>query len=270
LSIETIYDVLTSLEKIGQVTDLELENVDGQSMSSAAHWKGMDVELMDVSFSYPDHGKYTLQDLNLKIEEGSRILITGPNGSGKSTLLQVIAGLYYPQSGNIAYDGSPIGSLNINDLQSVIGDCLSQEQLFQGTILENITMGRSQATAENIRWAVTNLGLAPFIKSLEKGYDTMVGPQGQKLPGSIKQKLILARSIADRPRLLLLEDALEHLDEQEQRRIINFLFDPQYPWTVVAVSGSTYMAEKASRTIVMEEGKVIGNRDRGLSNETGI
>ena len=267
LSIETIYDVLTSLEKIGQVTDLELEKVEGQELSATDSWTGMEVELMDVSFSYPDHGKFTLQDLNLKIAEGERLLVTGQNGSGKSTLLQVIAGLYYPQSGTIAYDGSPMGSLNINDLQSVIGDCLSQEQLFQGTIMENITMGRVQATDENVRWAVTNLGLGPFIKSLERGYDTMVGPQGQKLPGSVKQKLILARSIADRPRLLLLEDALEHLDELERRRIIDFLFNAEHPWTVVAVSGSSYVGDKANRTIVMEEGKVIGDKDSGLINE---
>ncbi len=265
LSIETIYDVLTSLEKIGQVTDLELEQVEGQTVSSDAEWKGMEVDLLNISFSYPDHGRFTLENLDLHIKEQERVLVTGANGSGKSTLLQIIAGLFYPQSGTTAYDGSPMGSLNINDLQSVIGDCLSQEQLFHGTVLENITMGRSQATMANVKWAFTNLGLDPFIKSLEKGYDTMVGPQGQKLPQSIKRKLILARSIADKPRLLLLEDALEHLDSAERQKIIDFLFDKQHPWTIVAVSGSTYMKQKADRVVVMANGRVIQKTENNNS-----
>lgn len=268
LSIETIYDVLTSLEKIGQVTDLELEKVEGQTLSSDEDWRGMEVDLMDVSFSYPDHGQYTLDSLSLKIAEGERLLITGVNGSGKSTLLQIIAGLYYPQAGTTAYDGSPMGSLNINDLQSVIGDCLSQEQLFEGTVLENLTMGRKQATLENVKWAIKNLGLEPFVKSLEKGYDTMLGPQGQKLPRSIMQKLILARSIADRPRLLLLEDALEHLDSDERKRIIDFLFDQTHPWTLVAVSGSQYMSEKADRIVIMENGRVIAESSGSEMNQS--
>jgi ABC-type bacteriocin/lantibiotic exporter with double-glycine peptidase domain len=225
----------------------------------------MEVDLLNISFSYPDHGRFTLENLDLHIKEQERVLVTGANGSGKSTLLQIIAGLFYPQSGTTAYDGSPMGSLNINDLQSVIGDCLSQEQLFHGTVLENITMGRSQATMANVKWAFTNLGLDPFIKSLEKGYDTMVGPQGQKLPQSIKRKLILARSIADKPRLLLLEDALEHLDSAERQKIIDFLFDKQHPWTIVAVSGSTYMKQKADRVVVMANGRVIQKTENNNS-----
>lgn len=194
---------------------------------------------------------------------GERFLITGENGSGKSTLLQIMGGLYSAQSGNVIYDGSPIGSLNINDLQSVIGDCLGQEQLFQGTILENITMGRAQATLDNVKWAFTNLGLNAYIKTLAKGYDTIVGPQGQKLPRSIIQKLILARSIADRPRLLLLEDALEHMDSAEYKRVVYFLFAPEHPLTIVAVSQSEYMAQAATHIAVMEKGKIVSDRTKG-------
>lgn len=268
LSAETIYDVLTSLEKIGQVTDLELERVEGQTLSATDTWKGMDVELIGVSFAYPDHGKFALDDMSLSIRAGERVIITGPNGSGKSTLLQLMAGLYLPQSGTIAYDNAPLGSLNINDLQSVIGDCLTQEKLFQGSLLENISMARAEATFENVQWAVKHLGLEPFVKSLPQGYDTMVGPQGQKLPHSVMQKLILARSIADRPQLLLLEDALEHLDSAERSRIIDFLFDSEHPWTIIAVSGSNYMAKNADRVIRMEQGRVSDDCGKNKANDT--
>ncbi|MFT4660241.1 MAG: ABC-type bacteriocin/lantibiotic exporter with double-glycine peptidase domain [Patiriisocius sp.] len=262
MSIETIYDVLTSLEKIGQVTDLELENSDGIKISGNTEWQGLRLELMQVSFVYPDYAKQILDDLNLSVAESERILITGENGSGKSTLLQIVAGLYSPISGNIAYDGSPIGSLNINDLQSVIGDCLSQEKLFQGSVLENITMGREDATPTNVLWAISNLGLESFIKTLDKGIDTSVGPHGRKLPMSVQQKLILARSIVDRPRLLLLEDALEHVDTLERRRIIDFLFDKRNPWTIISVSNSEYMSEKADRVLILSEGKKLTEKIR--------
>jgi ABC-type bacteriocin/lantibiotic exporter with double-glycine peptidase domain len=257
VSIETIYDVLTSLEKIGQVTDLEMEKVDGMAMSIEANWTGMSVELTNLSFSYPDHGIFTLSGVDLTIPKGERIQITGQNGSGKSTLLQILAGLYSPQNGNLAYDGLGIGSLNINDLQSAIGDCLSQEQLFQGTLYENITMGREDANMDNVKWAFENLGLSEFLKKSDKGFETLIDPQGRKLPRSIIQKLILARSIADKPRLLLLEDAFEHLDINERHEIIDFLLKPEHPWTVVAVSSDEYLEQVVDRKIIMKDGKII-------------
>ncbi|MGB0422804.1 MAG: peptidase domain-containing ABC transporter [Flavobacteriales bacterium] len=266
MNTETIYDVLTSLEKIGQVTDLELDCATGEKISEGYEWKGMEVDLSNVSFSYPDDKKFILKEVYLAIHSGERIHISGVNGSGKSTLLQIMAGLFDPQAGTISYEGINKNNLNINDLQSVIGDCLSQEQLFEGTLYENITMGRPQATRERVQWAIKNLGLNSFVKEMPGGFDSMIDPQGRKLPRSIVQKLILARSIVDRPRLLLLEDAFEHLDEIEKRSIIDFLFDKKHPWTVVAVSSSSYLSKQATRIITMNKGQVISTKDDNSSS----
>jgi ABC-type bacteriocin/lantibiotic exporter with double-glycine peptidase domain len=241
MSMESIYDVLTALEKIGQVTDLELERTEGVEAICEDGEAGMCIELSNVDFTYPDGDKKILDGISINIPAGDKLVVTGPNGSGKSTLLQIIAGLYKVNSGSVNYNGLPLGNLNLLALRSEIGDCLAHEQLFDGTVLENIGMGRPNATLENVRWAIKNLNLEGFIQQLPLGYDSQIDPQGRKLPRSVMQKLLLARCIADRPKLLLLEDALEHLDEIDKKAIVDFLVKPENGWTIVAVSCDDYL-----------------------------
>lgn len=255
LSLETIYEILTSLEKIGEVMDLELEESTGIDLADQCN-SGIAVQLEKVSFAYPEYHRKILNELSFNIKSNEKLLITGPNGSGKSTLLHIMAALYDLQEGNISYNGFPKGNIEVNSLRSVIGDCLCQEQLFQGSILENITMGRETATFDNVKWAVENLGLSNFIKGLPKGFNSMLDPQGKKLPRSIVQKLLLARSIVDKPKLLLLEDAFEHLDKDDRRMIIDFLTEKDKQWTMVTVSSDSYLASRCDRVAIMEEGKI--------------
>ncbi|TNE55168.1 MAG: ABC transporter ATP-binding protein [Bacteroidetes bacterium] len=256
LSLETIYDVLTALAKIGQVTDLQLEKGTGINLEEECKDCGVEIDLKDVCFAYPDQHPGILNGLTLSIRAGEKLVVAGPNGAGKSTLLQILAGLYDVQEGIVAYNGIPRGNIDLSSLRTVIGDFLSQEQLFEGTILENIAMGRETATFENVKWAVGHLGLNSFIKSLPDGYETVLDPQGRKLPRSTMQKLLLARSIADKPKLLLLEDAFEHIDEQERIRIIDFLMDKANRWTLVAVSADPYLAKIADRIVYLKDGRL--------------
>ena len=125
--------------------------------------------------------------------------------------------------------------------------------------MENITMGRSAATYSNVNWAVEKLGLNEFIRSLPKGYDTILDPLGKKLPRSIAQKILLARSIADKPKLLLLEDAFEHIEMDDRVKIIDFLTAKQNGWTLVAVSSDPYLAKHVDRIVVMKAGKIVAD-----------
>ena len=118
-------------------------------------------------------------------------------------------------------------------------------------------MGREAATFDNVKWAVKNLGLEHFIRNLPKGYETMMDPEGRKLPKSIVEKILIARAIADKPKLLLLEDAFEHLDESERRRIIDFLTSKENEWTMVTVSADPYVARRSDRIFMMQEGEII-------------
>lgn len=254
MSMESIYDVLTALEKIGQVTDLEIERTEGIDTICEEGSSGMKVELQDIKFTYPDGDKVILSDISETVESGQRVIICGENGSGKSTLLQIIAGLYDVTQGQVIYNGLPKGNLNLTSLRSSIGDCLAHEQLFDGTVLENIAVGRPGATFENVRWAVQKLNLERFINELPNGYDTHIDPQGKKLSKSVIQKLLLARSIADRPKLLLLEDALEHLDDTERRGVVDFLVSDDNDWTIIAATADNYFRSKADKVIEMKDG----------------
>ena len=257
LTLETIYDVLTGLEKIGQVTDLQLDNkTDGSPVELLSSTAGISVQLSGVEFRYPGRAETTLDNIDLDIDSGERIMVTGPGGAGKSTLLYIIAGLYDVQKGSVAYNNLPKGNLGLEELYSIIGTCFKQGELFEGTVLENISMGRERATFENVQWAVKHLGLTPVIRELNNGYETRLDPTGDKLPRNIVQRLLLARAIADRPRLLLLENVFEAMDEDDQQDIIDFLLDPAHPWTLVAASSSDYLGNRCHRVVRMEAGTI--------------
>lgn len=256
MSLETIYDVLTSLEKIGQVTDLEMEEPKGVNMLEECDGCGIHLKFEDVSFKYPNKNELTLDAFNLTVEKSERLFITGPNGGGKSTLMHLTAGLYDIDEGNISFNNLPIGNLNRENLRSVIGDCLSDEQLFEGTILDNITMGKEKVSFEDVKWAFEKVGLIEFVNRLEHGYDTKIQPQGQTLPRSIVQKLLIARSVVFKPELLILEDTFEHIDIDDRIKIIDFLTDESNKWTLIAVSRDKYLAQKSDRVALMKDGKI--------------
>lgn len=256
LSLETIYDVLTSLEKIGQVTDLELEAIEGINLEEECKNKGLEVEVNQVTFSYPDSMVPVLKNINFKADSGQHIVITGKNGSGKNTFMHLLAGLYKVNQGTISYNGIPRDNFNLDSLRSEIGGCLIDEDLFEGTLLENITIGRERATFENVKWAMQGVGLGEFVKTLPQGYETILEPLGKKLPRSIVQRLLIARSIADKPRLLLLEYAFEHLDIADRKKIIDFLLDQKNGWTVIAVSNDEYLAKKSDNIGIMQGGEL--------------
>ena len=266
LSLETIYDILTALEKIGQVSDLDLESVEGINIVDTCTGCGISVELKDAYFSFPDQQDDLLKDISLTLKPGEIATLTGENQSGKSTLLQVVAGLFDVKKGNIIYNGFPKGNIELTSLRSIIGHSLNQEQLFEGTILENITMGRDNASFENVQWAIESLGLTSFIKNMPEGLNTMIDPLGRKLSRSIRQKILLARSIVVKPQLLLLEDALEHIDDPERRRIIDFLTSKDNGWTMIAASSDPYLLEKSDKVILMHQGSIVKTGSYDKSN----
>ncbi|MEZ4936013.1 MAG: ATP-binding cassette domain-containing protein [Crocinitomicaceae bacterium] len=257
VSLETIYDVLTSVEKIAQVTDLEIENEDGIDLKEECSECGLELRLENMSFNYPGNEKQALKNIDLKIGAGEKIVIAGENGSGKSTLLQLIGSLYTPTEGMLFYNNVSQSSLDLCSVHTVIGDSISQEELFEGTIVENITIGRPDATMENVKWAIEKLGLSDYVSHLPKGYETVLDPTGRKMPRSISQKLLLARSIVIKPKLLLLEDAFEHFEIEERQRIVDFLTAKENSWTMVAVSSDPYLSSKVDRVLIMKQGKIL-------------
>lgn len=255
MSFETIYDVLTSLEKIAQVTDLELDEVKGIHMNGET--EGMSVFLSNVSFRYPDEKRTILKDVDLSIKSGERIFISGENDSGKSTLLSLVGGLYVPTKGTITIDDIPVQNFQPESLRSRIGGHFRDETLFEGTLLENITLGRPNATFENVRWAVDSMGLKKLINDLPLGYDTKVFPQGRQFSKSTVARIVLARSIVDRPRLLLFENSFSVFADQDRDEILSFLLNPEHTWTVILTSAQKLNVSKlVDREVCMQGGQI--------------
>ncbi|MCH2229453.1 MAG: ATP-binding cassette domain-containing protein [Crocinitomicaceae bacterium] len=256
LNFETIYDVLTSLDKLGQVIDMELEEEGGLQISDTN--KGVNLSINNLTYRYPQEEKLALQNISLKVHANERVLITGNNDSGKSTLLYLVSGLLNPTMGSISIEGIPLNNLDFAQLRSKIGGYMRDETLFEGTLLENITLGRKRATIENVKWAISALGLNTLINELPNGYNSNIFPQGKQFSKSTVAKILIARSIVDKPRLLLLENSFSVFSLEDRNRILKFLLDRNHNWTVLLTSSQPIeMQHLVDREIIMRAGEIV-------------
>jgi ABC-type bacteriocin/lantibiotic exporter with double-glycine peptidase domain len=257
LNLETIYDVLTSIEKIGQVTDMEMENISGSDITKiSSQEKGISIQMADVSYQYSDENHYTIKNLNLEIEPCSTNLLTGKNASGKSTLLHIMAALLDVEEGNISFNNFPVGNIDLHSLRTITGNCFTQDQVFEGTIEENISLGREDVTINDVIWAIQSVGLTDFMKSLPKGYNTNLKPLGNKLPSNILYKLLLARSIVHKPKLLLIEDVFGKFTPEDRNDILKFLTSKSNGWTLVLAASDAQYAPYFDNVLYLVDGKI--------------
>ncbi len=253
LGLESFYDVLTSIEKLGQVVDKELEDQNGETPEFK---NGMTVEFDHVSYEVANKEKPILKDINLKIEPGSRILISGESGSGKSSLLRMIAGVIQPTSGIVYVNNVSLNSLFINHYRAHLGLSLSEETPFEGSIRENITFGEKSISDEEIFKILDHVGLTQFIKELPKGLNTILYPEGKQISYQISKKILLARAIIKKPKILILEDALNHFSNTDTSSIIDYLTNKDRPWALVIVSDNSYWQKKCTKVISLNKGEV--------------
>jgi ABC-type bacteriocin/lantibiotic exporter with double-glycine peptidase domain len=259
LSIETIYDVLTSVEKLDKIKHLELEDESGEDFEHfiKEEDQGIEISANNLSFRYSGMKTDVIKNIDFTIKPNERVCIAGFNNSGKSTLMQLISGLFTDFEGTISYNKIPIGNLKLESLRSNIGDSLSQETLFAGTLFDNISMGRKRADIDNVTWAIEEVGLTDFIEKLPKGYNTSIESQGDTLPQSIVRKIVLARSIADKPKLLVLEDTFFHLEKERMEKVKNLLFSKRKPWTLVIASNDIEIANSCDRVLIVKDGDIL-------------
>jgi ABC-type bacteriocin/lantibiotic exporter with double-glycine peptidase domain len=258
LSMETIYDVLTAIEKVGSITDIPLEKDTGTPI----HFKegeSIAINARDLSFQFEDSKEHIINDINLNIKSGETVCISGYSGSGKSFLLQLLSGLFSSYKGSIAFNKTPLSSLCKEDLRDYIGDNLSKEDIFEGTLLENITLGKSNVSLKDAQEIVEILGLDNFIANTEYGFATMLLPEGKNLPKSVRLKIMLARSIVGNPKLVLLEDNFNNLANGDKQRFLNYLLHQDRNWTVIAISNDPETANLFDQVLVLEKGKIIAN-----------
>jgi len=254
LGLENFYDLLTALEKVGQVVDKKLEDQELSKPFEAED--NLHLELRNVS--YEDHAdEVTILDkVSLKINPGDHVLVNGPNGSGKSTLLKIIAGILEPTSGEFFINNKSVKGIQLNHYRALLGQSFPEETPFEGTILDNITFGDKTVPQKNIDWAVEKMGLADFVKDQPNGLNTLIKPEGQRLSKTVADKIVMARSIVRKPKLLILKEPLTKFSTEEKERIVNFLFDKSNPWAIIVASKDKAWQNCCERTLWLDSGKL--------------
>ncbi len=248
--LETFYDILTSLEKIGQVVDKDLEAQEG--LNPFDNSSELAIELNSIDYTTPE-GKTILRDITARIAPGERVVLLGGPGSGKTTLLKLLSGLIVPTSGTFYINDNSIEGIHANAFRGVVGQVLPEQRPFEGTIRENITFGDPTITPERLTEVIRAVGLMSFIKEQTNGLQTMLYPEGQQIPHTISKRIVLARAIINEPKLLLLKDPLEYFDPEEVQRITDYLISPERPWTLIVSSRNPLWQTKCGRTVVLKD-----------------
>ncbi|GAB5465533.1 MAG: ATP-binding cassette domain-containing protein [Candidatus Kapaibacteriales bacterium] len=261
LSMESVFDVLTALEKVAAVTDLPEERTGGIDFDSIDEHHGISVILDDISYQYPYSEKYALKNIKMDIKPGDRICIAGHIGSGKSTLVKMISGLYDDFEGTITYNGLPRKNLNSESLRSMIGDYMHDDDIFSGSILENISLGRDSVDLDKVIEASNSVNLTDYIKTLPNGFDTLIQADGKMLSRGFAKKIKIARAIASNPELLSMDECLTNMNKIDKDKFINYLTDRERDWSVVMVSNDREYASKCDKIYIVENGEIIDHGD---------
>ena len=253
VGLESFYDVLTSIEKLGQIVDKELESQEGEKSSFKS---GINIELDTISYQVENREKHIIKNVSLQVEAKSRILIQGESGAGKSSLLRLISGVITPTSGNIYINNLSLSSIHLNHYRSNLGLSLSGETPFEGTIKENLTFGNLQIEDDLIFDVIEIVGLTHFIKEQPNGLQTILNPEGKQMSYTIAKKIILARAIIKQPKVMILEDSLDQFNPSETNKIIAYLTDTEKPWSLIVVSSNNNWAQKCNQIITLEKGEI--------------
>jgi ATP-binding cassette, subfamily B, bacterial len=250
INLGTVYDTLTSVEKIAKLTDKPVEK-NGTVYLPAVN-DGLKLEMKDLSFSYNDEYD-VLQNISMQINAGEKVCIMGKDSSGKSTLLRLMAGAYTDFKGAFLLDDVPAGNYDIASLRSQIGVLLNQQDIFHGTLWENISLGNPAVKMESVIDCAAKTGLTDFIATLKDGYDTVLDPTGKRLPRNVIHRILLVRALAAKPRLLLLEEPWMNFEDIHRQQIIQLLNEIKNT-TLIVVSNDEEFAGLCDKVILVEKG----------------
>lgn len=249
--LEAYYDLLAAVDKLGHLLDLPLERDGGERFRPGAG--GAAVTVRGVTFTYDGQHGPALTDLSLRFAPGERVAVVGANGSGKSTLADLLFGLRVPDSGWVEIDGADIRTLQLDTLRAHVA-LVKGVEVIEGTVLDNVRVGRADVTHADAREALRRVGLLDTVLALPLGLDTPLWTGGAPLSLGQTNRLMLARAIVGRPRLLVLDETLDHMDSDIRETVLPAVFAPDAPWTLVIVTHSDEAAKLCDRVVRLERG----------------
>jgi ATP-binding cassette subfamily B protein len=217
-----------------------------------------------VTFRYPGSSAAALDRASLSIKAGSVVGVVGRSGSGKTTLTKLIQGLYPVQEGIVRFDKTDAREIELAHLRRQIGVVLQENFLFRGTVRDNISAAKPEATFEEIVAASEIAGAAEFIERLPQGYNTLLEENASNLSGGQKQRLSIARTLLTKPRILIFDEAASALDPESEAIFINNLSRIAVGRTVIMISHRLSTLVNANSILVMQQGKLV---DQGTHSE---
>jgi ABC-type multidrug transport system fused ATPase/permease subunit len=249
---------MAALDKIFELMDEQPEIVDRPDAVPLERIRG-ELRFEEVSFRYgaSEDSPWALRDIDIVIPAGQTVALVGETGAGKSTLAKLVARFYDPTVGRVLVDGHDLREVTAHSLRSQMGIVPQEGFLFSGTVRENISFGRADASDEDIREAARAVGADGFISALEHGYDTQVGERGVQLSAGQRQLVAFARALVADPRILVLDEATSNVDVHTEGLIENGLRRLVSGRTAIVIAHRLSTIRNAGRIIVLEHGRIV-------------
>jgi len=252
-NLDKVYDVLTSVEKLSKIIDQKVD-ADGDVILEQKN-QGVSLQVQNLDFSYDK--RPILKGVNFIVEAGEKVAIIGDDGAGKSTVLRVLSGAYSGYSGGILIDNVPLRNYFSDSVREKTGILLSQQDIFNGTILENITMGNTSISPGEVMNLSEKIGLKNFLEEQYDGFNTILDPVGKRLSRSVIQKILLLRALINGPRLLLLEEPWTNLDDAHKKQIQEYLLNDCDNCTVLVATSDEEFIAKCDKVFYMKDGQLV-------------
>lgn len=277
-SVGSLGDMYGQLQKAVGASERVLEILDEEQEASEeneGHELYCDgkIEFKNVAFSYPTRKESTvLEDINIRIDKGSKIALVGHSGAGKSTIIQLLLQFYPVDEGEILMDGKNIADLDLIAYRKNVGMVPQEVILFGGTIRENIAYGKPNASEKEIHEAAQKANALEFIESFPQGMDTLVGERGIKLSGGQRQRIAIARALLKDPKILVLDEATSSLDAESELLVQQALEELMKNRTTIIIAHRLATIRKVDRIFVLNEGKIVeeGQHEELASKADGI
>jgi len=259
---------MASMVRLHEVWSVEPEVRVNEGERVMAPVKG-EIEIRDLTFTYPGATRPTLRDINLQVRPGETVGVVGRTGSGKSTLLALITRTFEPPPGTILIDRRPVESFPTSQLRQWIGSVPQETFLFSESIAENIRFGRRDASPDEVRDSANLAGLSGDVASFPQGLETLIGERGITLSGGQKQRTAIARALVRDPAILILDDSLSAVDTNTEEQILRALREIRKGRTALIVSHRVSSVKDADTIIVIDDGRIVerGTHDTLLAHD---
>ncbi len=248
VNLDSYYDILTALDKLN-ITEYQPKEINGNSEFIDRQY-GMQLEFNNVSFQY-DENTSVFSNLNFVIQSGDKVTISGEDGSGKSTLIRIISSIYTPSSGSILFNDIPMNNYKLDELRQHIGLMFNRLDVFNGSILDNITLGNPKILIQDILYFSKKIGLDKYVNTKEKGYDTEVETIGKRLPRTVVKKILFLRAIVAKLPLIILEEPFSEMEANIKHQMKEILVNDLKQSTVLVVTSDQDFIQQFDKNFIL-------------------